>query len=168
MYSIDLRWRGIVLLYVYGVDATTVSTVLGISDRSLSRWYELFKSTGNVLEAQPDARASRRLLSVCPFVREYVDLHPRFYFEELRCEIKARFPGTNNLSDSTICRALRFDLSLTRKVLTKRARESVPRERLDYKTRLRPFYSGPDQLVFIDETSKDGRYICYWSLFGLL
>lgn len=38
MYSIDLRWRGIFVLYVYGVDATTVSTVLGISDRSLSRW----------------------------------------------------------------------------------------------------------------------------------
>jgi hypothetical protein len=59
MYSVDLRWRGIVLLYVYGIDPTTVSTVLGILDRSLSRWYQLFKSTGNVLEAQPDVRASR-------------------------------------------------------------------------------------------------------------
>jgi transposase len=150
MYSVDLRWRGIVLMYVYGIDATTVSTVLGISDRSLSHWYQLFKSTGNVLEAQPDARASRWSPAVCAFIREYVDLHPCFYFEELRCEIKARFAGTSNLSDSTICRALRFDLSLTRKVVTKRARESVPRERLEYKARLRPFYSGPDQLVFID------------------
>jgi hypothetical protein len=94
---------------------------------------------------------------VCAFVREYIDLHPYFYFEELRYEIKTRFAGTSNLSDSTICRALRFDLSLTRKVLTKRAREIVPRERLEYKARHQPFYSGPYQLVFIDETSKDGR-----------
>ncbi|KAE8964789.1 hypothetical protein PR003_g14178 [Phytophthora rubi] len=60
-----------------------------------------------------------------------------------------------HLSDSVICRALRFDLRLTRNVLTKRASESLPQERREYARRLPPFYSGPNQLVFVDETSKD-------------
>ncbi|ETV66706.1 hypothetical protein H257_16916 [Aphanomyces astaci] len=49
------------------------------------------------------------------------------------------------------------DLGLTRKVLEKRAREAADFELHDYYRRLRPFYSNPDQLVFVDETSKDGR-----------
>ncbi|KAF0707455.1 hypothetical protein AaE_013592, partial [Aphanomyces astaci] len=46
---------------------------------------------------------------------------------------------------------------LTRKVLERRARESADFELRDYYRRLRPYYSYPDQLVFVDETSKDGR-----------
>lgn len=46
---------------------------------------------------------------------------------------------------------------MTRKKLTKRARECVPAERVEFAARLRPFYSGPSQLVFVDETTKDGR-----------
>ncbi|OWY98672.1 hypothetical protein PHMEG_00030507, partial [Phytophthora megakarya] len=86
-----------------------------------------------------------------------VKAHPCFYFEELRYEPRTRFKDAICVSDSTICCALRFDLKLTRKVLTKRARESVPREHREYVARLSPFYRGPDQLIFIDETSKDER-----------
>jgi len=156
-YSTDLRWRGIVLMYVYSIDTATIASVLGLSDRSLNRWYKLFRSTGNVLASEPRAKTSRWPRPVCAFVKEHVKIHPCFYFEELRFELRARFNGSICVSDSTICRALRFDLKLTRKVLTKRARESIPRERREYKARLTPFYSGPDQLVFIGETSKDGR-----------
>ncbi|KAF0703187.1 hypothetical protein AaE_015503 [Aphanomyces astaci] len=49
------------------------------------------------------------------------------------------------------------DLGLTRKVLEKRAREAADFELRDYYGRLQPYYSYPDQLVFVDETSKDGR-----------
>ncbi|KAG6962293.1 hypothetical protein JG687_00007232, partial [Phytophthora cactorum] len=70
-----------------------------------------------------------------------------------------RYKDSIGVFDTTICRALRFDLKLTRKLLIKRARESVPRERREYAGRLTPFYSGPDQLVFIDETSKVGRSV---------
>ncbi|KAE9088571.1 hypothetical protein PF010_g19329, partial [Phytophthora fragariae] len=128
-----MRWRGIVLI------------------RS--------RTTGNVLKGEPRARTSRWSPEVCTFVQLYVQTHPCFYFEELRLELQAHYKNTINVSDSTICRALRFDLNLTRKVLTKRARESVPRERREYAARLSPYYSGPDQLVFIDETSKDGRSV---------
>lgn len=85
-------------------------------------------------------------------------MHPCFYFEELREEIKSKFKGRPlRVSDSIICRTLRFDLNLSRKVLTKRAKESVPKERNEYVGRLLPLYSGPDQLIFIDETLEDGR-----------
>jgi hypothetical protein len=77
----------------------------------------------------------------------------------MQSELWSKFEHVTNFSVSTICRALRFDLSLTRKVLTKRARESAPRERREYAARLLPFYGGPDQLVFVDETSKDGRFV---------
>lgn len=71
--------------------------------------------------------------------------------------IKTAYPNLPNISIPTICRALRHDLNLTRKKLQKRARESRPQEIIDFRHRLRPFYHYPQQLVFIDETSKDGR-----------
>jgi len=52
---------------------------------------------------------------------------------------------------------LNFDLKLRRKKLTKAAREAVPEEIRNYYEKLKPIYSYPEQLVFIDETSKDGR-----------
>jgi hypothetical protein len=74
-----------------------------------------------------------RRVGATTFENEYVSLHPWFYFGS---EIKAQFKDTANLPDSSICRAPRFNLSLTRKVLTKRARESVLQERQEYKARL--------------------------------
>jgi hypothetical protein len=52
---------------------------------------------------------------------------------------------------------LRFDCGLSRKVLTKRARESSEKEILEFVYRLKLFYQRSNQLVFVDETSKDGR-----------
>lgn len=48
-------------------------------------------------------------------------------------------------------------MKLTRKVLTKAAREAAPDEIRTYQAKLKAIYSYPEQLVFIDETSKDGR-----------
>ncbi|KAL3666625.1 hypothetical protein V7S43_008247 [Phytophthora oleae] len=52
---------------------------------------------------------------------------------------------------------LRFDLGLTRKVLTKRAREAKADQVQEYIDWLEPFYSTPEQLVFLNETAKDSR-----------
>jgi hypothetical protein len=46
---------------------------------------------------------------------------------------------------------------LSRKILEKRARESVPIHLKEYFFELSELYSYPEQLLFIDETSKDGR-----------
>ena len=42
-------------------------------------------------------------------------------------------------------------------MLEKRAREAADFELHDYYRRLGPFYFHPEQLVFVDETSKNGR-----------
>ncbi|KAE8905171.1 hypothetical protein PF005_g19780 [Phytophthora fragariae] len=126
-FSIDIRWCAIVLVYVYNVDMSMVSIGLGMSLRSLERWYRLFRNTGNLSGHQlRKNKTSRWPSNVCSFVKEYVKVNPCFYFEELRLELRAKFHGSHNLSDSTICPALRFDLRLTRKVLTNRASESLP------------------------------------------
>ncbi|DBA01531.1 TPA: hypothetical protein N0F65_004881, partial [Lagenidium giganteum] len=61
-----------------------------------------------------------------------------------------------NPSQSTLLRVLKFELKLSRKVLERRAREAVPGEILAYQAKLQSFYSYPEQLIFIDETSKNG------------
>lgn len=59
---------------------------------------------------------------------------------------------------------------MTRKKITKQAWEAVPQERNDFVLRLQPFLMYPEQLVFMDETSKDGRSafrLHAWSQHGL-
>ncbi|OWZ11442.1 hypothetical protein PHMEG_00015541 [Phytophthora megakarya] len=90
-YSIDLRWRGIVLMYVYSIDTATVASVLGYSERSLNRCYQRFRRTGNVTKTEARTKTSRWPPDVCAFVQQYVKAHPCFYFEELRYELRTRF-----------------------------------------------------------------------------
>lgn len=155
--SVDMRWRAIVLVYMYGIEMAVVSTVLGVSARSIERWNGLFKKQGNVLSKTRENKTARWPNDAVAFVEEYMRMHPCFYLEELQEAVRGRFRGLLNTSTPTICRLLRFDLKISRKVLTKRARESVTAEILVFYQKLCMFYSGPDQLVFMDETSKDGR-----------
>jgi transposase len=158
-YASDLRWRAVVLVFLYSIEPDFVGAILGVSERTVRRWLRCFERTGSPSPTQAlSKKKSRWPTHVLEFVQLYVENHPCFYIEELQAELRSKFDDVKNVSVSTICRALRFDLSLTRKVLTKRARESAPKERREYAARLLPFYSGPDQLVFVDETSKDGRY----------
>ena len=90
-------------------------------------------------------------------ILDHLKQHPCFYIEELQQEVQSRFPTLQNTSTSTICRVLRFDLKLTKNILSKRAREAKPREIQCFYNKLLPFYSNPSQIVFLDETSKDGR-----------
>jgi hypothetical protein len=72
------------------------------------------------------------------------------------CEIKI-FKSNQYFSINHLSIFLRFDLKLSRKVLSKRDREARPHEIQCFYEKLSRFYSGPEQLVFLDETSKDGR-----------
>lgn len=155
--SVDLRWRAIVLVYLYSIEMVVVASVLGVSARSIERWHKLFKSKGNVLPQQERTLSARWPPDAVAFVDDYIKQHPCFYLEELQEAVRAQFPDLTNVSTPTICRLLRFDMGITRKVLTKRARECVPLEVEGFYRKLLPFYSGPAQLVFVDETAKDGR-----------
>jgi len=116
-----------------------------------------FVQTGDVYSGMPRQRSARWNDDVYAFVQAYIQEHPCFYIQELQDELSKQFPDLKNISVSTICRALRHDLRITRKVLEKRARESIPEQLKEFYVKLRPVYSYPEQLVFIDESSKDGR-----------
>ncbi|DAZ92785.1 TPA: hypothetical protein N0F65_000344 [Lagenidium giganteum] len=130
-------------------------TSLRVSVRSVVRWQQLFQENGKVLPRMKPKQTSRLPKERIAFVNEYVQLHPCFYLEEMQEAVRKKFPSLRNTSTATICRLLRFDLNLSKKVLAKRARGAVPTEVRNFFTKLAPFYSGPDQMVFLDETSKD-------------
>lgn len=118
--SVGLRWRAIVLVYLYDIEMALVASVLGVSIRSIERWDQLFKMKGNVLPKEKEKKSSRWPENVVTFVGEYIKENPCFYLEELQEVLKAKFAALPNVSTATICRVLRFDLSITRKILTKR------------------------------------------------
>ena len=157
MHSDDLRWRIVTLIHVYDIDPHFLSDLFGPNPRSIQRWYQMFLNAGTVRHNLPAMRASRWPAEVVLAVEEHVKGHPTFCIEELKCFIQQEFTNLRNVSESTTCRVLNFDLQLTRKKLTKAAREAAPEEIENYFNKLRPIYSFPEQLVFIDETSKDGR-----------
>lgn len=118
----------------------------------------IFERTGAVRKETPiNINKKRWPVEVYSHIEKYIENHPCFYLEELQDELRDTFPALSNTSVPTICRALRHDMKLTRKVLERRAREIKPMEIADYKYRLNPLYLYPEQLVFVDETSKDGR-----------
>ena len=157
VYSLDFRWRIVTLIHVYGLEISFVSDLFGPKPRTITRWYSLFRAKGVVQEDSPPTVTSRWPPDVVIAVEQYVKKHPTFYIEELQDYLTEAFPTLGNVSLSTICRALNFDLQLTRKSLTKAAREAVPLEVRNYQAKLKAIYSYPSQLIFIDETSKDGR-----------
>jgi hypothetical protein len=155
--STDLRWRAVTIFYVYGFIAAEIRDLLSLSLRSIYRWIRNFEINGTL-----EARSSRIVKSRWPeeilsFVSAYVNNHPCFYLDELQMTLNEEFPDLNNVSLSTICRALRFDLNLSRKVLVKHAREACREEIKNYFLKLSGLYFNAHQLVFVDETSKDSR-----------
>jgi len=157
-YSEDLRWRVVSILYIYN-QPQIVSEVFGISLSTAYRWFNRFKNEGRVDALQPQKRGVGWPEEAKQFVMDYTRNHPCFYLEELQKEIRRNFTSSEVkcTSISTICRLLNFDLKLTRKVLTKRARESLPEQRTIYYNSLSEWYSYPEQIIFVDETSKDRR-----------
>lgn len=158
-YSADFRWRCVVLRYVYSMAQEHIHLLMGVSVRSLRRWNELFHAKGTVVDTAGPDMTARFSQEVYDAILKYVDGNPTFYLEELQDWIQAEFPSVRNVSIPTLCRALRHDLKLTRKVLQKRAKEASLREQIAYSDRLSKWYMYPEQLVFCDESSKDGRSV---------
>jgi transposase len=134
-----------------------VCLIMGVSQRSVLRWMALFEKLGDVVPNVPRQKSARWPAEVYIFVKQFIEGNPCFYIQELQEQLLENFPDVTNVSCPTICRALRHDLKLSRKVLEKRARESVPLHLKEYFYELSELYSYPEQLIFIDETSKDGR-----------
>ena len=156
-YHDDFKARAVLLLYYYDIRPETVHLLLGPSTRTLYLWLAEFDRSGVVESRGPAARSSRWPPHVVNQVKAFIEDFPCAYLEEIREFLYSHHPEITNVSLPTICRALRFDLNLTRKRLTKQAREARLADVKYFYTSLASCYCYPEQLVFVDETSKDGR-----------
>eukprot|EP00644_Phytophthora_capsici_P002575 jgi/Phyca11/63136/gw1.11.341.1 len=86
-----MRWRSVVLTYLYDIDLSVVASVMGVSARSISRWGMLFRRRGNVIPNTRIERKTRWPPECIQFVNGYVEEHPCFYIEELQSTLKQRF-----------------------------------------------------------------------------
>jgi transposase len=123
-YAKEFKERAIVLLYYYDVSPENVSILLGPKRRTLYRWLKTFEEHGVVHQERHNVRTSRWTQDVIRGVRGFLEENPCAYLEEIKQFVEEHFPNCFNTSVPTICRALRFDLNLSRKVITKRAREA--------------------------------------------
>ncbi|KAE9007749.1 hypothetical protein PF005_g2819 [Phytophthora fragariae] len=95
-YADDFRWRAVVLVP---------------KERTIRRWYALVLKQGTVNDSCEQQQHTRWPANESASVEKYVQDHPTFYFEELREYIMKNFPTLPNVSPSTLCRVLNFDLN---------------------------------------------------------
>lgn len=156
MFSSEFRWRAVTLLYAYSIPGERVARIFGVSGRTVRRWYAQFKACGHVMPGRR-RQTTTHTPNLLAFVSQYVKFHPCFYVEELQLELRNKFGSSRKgLSTSSILRILKFDLRLSRKVLERRAREAVPKEIEAFTAKMQCWYRYPEQLLFVDESSKNG------------
>ena len=158
VYSEAFRRRIVSLMHVYDLDLKFLADVFGPKKRTVLWWYSLFVKDGVVDNGKHRKHTFRWPHDVLDQVSTYCWEHPIFYLEEFKEFLENTFQELPNVSLPTICCALNFDLQLTRKILTKAAHEAAPEEIHLYHSKVKAIYHYPAQLVFIDETSKDGRH----------
>ena len=134
MCSEDLRWRIVYLIHIHDVDRCFASELFGTNHCTVRRYHTRFLRTGSARDTPPVLRASRWPAHVAQDVEACVKSHPTFCIEELQDYLRVQYPNLRNTSEVTICRALNFDMRLTRKKLTKEARKSAPAEIQNFMT----------------------------------
>ena len=150
------RARALTFLYLYGLPVWVVARLFGVSTRTLCRWWAVFVRTGTV---EREARKSehRWPREVEAFVLELLDGDPGMMAEEMLLQVQQQFPSLRNVSRSTLLRVLHDDMGMSRLKMTRRAYEARTGEVNEYFSELALVYCFPEQLVFVDETSKDAR-----------
>ena len=150
------RSRALTFLYVYGLNVFVVATLFSLSVRTLQRWWKDFVDTGKV-ERTARERQHRWPAYVEAFIRDELNADPGLFAEELLRKIQIAFPEVRNGSRTTLLRVLHDDMGISRKKMTRRANEARVGEVHEFFRELRLIYMFPEQLVFLDETSKDAR-----------
>ena len=156
--GVELKWWIIVLVYYYGLRVGYCADLFEVNVRSVQRWHKRFQDTGRVSRKERTPRPCwpQYVLDV---VKDKLVENPGIYIDELQAHIIASFPEVRNVSHSTILRMLHMQLGFTRKVMVKRAYEAREQDIERYVEELQYWYMYPEQLIFIDETSKDARSV---------
>ncbi|CAG8551735.1 11571_t:CDS:2, partial [Acaulospora morrowiae] len=152
--SDDLRWR-VVYLHLDGYSKKKISSYLYISRSTVNRILCLYRRWGCVKDPFKGTRGRRKIFHhndmkvLKSLVNEKVD----WYLDELVVEMERR--SGKKVSVPTLWRALKF-CGITRKKLCKAAMERNELLRSAFIAKIGESYF-PEQLIFIDESSKDER-----------
>ncbi|KIJ22688.1 hypothetical protein M422DRAFT_83984, partial [Sphaerobolus stellatus SS14] len=128
---------------------------LRMSDRSVERVLQLWRTTGEVIsEASKKKQTRKRIMTEQEqeHLLELVKSRPDLYLDELQKHLQEMFGlyiGISTIWDTLT------DLGLTRKRLSKAAAERNEEARSQYRFRIGA--ESPDRLVFIDESRIDCR-----------
>jgi transposase len=99
MISDDLRWRAVVLTFIYGIEQGIISDILGVGVSSIKRWTQIFQLTGNITNKRNWVTRSRYPNDVLIWIDDYAKSNPCFYIEELQSALKVKFPTVTNILD---------------------------------------------------------------------
>ena len=152
-YSVDLRWRIIWLTQIQHKPYIVVSELLTVSVRTISRYVELFNTTGDI---QPRSRryGPHRVFG------EYEQLvllrivleNPGIYLQEIK-EMCFEIWGVE-ICVSTICRTLKF-MGCSRQKIQHIALQRSDMCRARYMSEISIY--DPSMFIWIDETGCDRR-----------
>lgn len=152
-YSTDLRWRIVWLSIVHNADPTTISEILNVSSRTVTRYVGLFNRTGDVV---PRSRSNGPHRSLGQYeqlllLRIVLD-SPGIYLYEIQRELYYNYGF--DVSTSTICRTLR-SMGCSRQRIQHIALQRSEECRARFMAEISMY--DPSMLVWIDETGCDRR-----------
>lgn len=152
-YSLDLRWRVIWLHEFLNLDAETVGRMMHISERSVHRYSELYRLTGDV---RPFVKRNGPLKELCEYEEWYlvqlVLTNPGIYLRELQEELYTR--TTHWVDVATICRTLRR-IGMSRQVIKHYAVQQSEFKRAEFWLEFNCY--DPTLIVWIDESGFNKR-----------
>lgn len=151
--SDDMKQRALRLLED-GWDIAEVVEALGVSAKSIGRWQDNYETEGHVMPRYP-VRGRRRILtsSIMQEIHELYKEDPSLYLVEIT-EWLAIFHD-KPISLGALCMNLK-DFGLNRKVMRRLAKQRDEMLRTRWMDYVLNTFSA-NQMVFLDESSKDGR-----------
>lgn len=153
-YSSDFRWR-VVWLYLYSnVSAPEIAKLLYISERTVYRYAERFRLTGDVrLFAKKNGPATTLSEHEQLYLLDQILSSPGMYLHEAQQQL-FRYAGTW-VHESTICRTLRR-LGLSRQKIEHLALQRSDTKRITFMAEVMMVFPS-NMCLWIDETGCDRR-----------
>jgi transposase len=150
--STDIKECALALMH-QGWDLDTIIEALDVSSRSIQRWTDIYNKYETVIQPQQHQQGRPRILDndsihdLLTLIKE----QPQMYLNEIAewLAIHHDMP----ISRSTLCSNLR-DIGLKYKIMWRAAAERDEDARASFHAEIANNYS-PEQLVFVDESSKD-------------
>lgn len=156
--SDDLRWTIVAMSEIYSVQRSVITHYTSVSSRTVNRILQSWRTFGGVWGHGHGLRRRGSLFDHLldddhrHVLRNILKHRPVSYVDELVDELF--FECGVIASKSAITRVL-LDMGYSRRRLSRLSHKADVVERIDFRERAREWVFNLDQLIFIDETSKD-------------